>query len=93
MTPLLTAVKYDMYEAFCLFFELGANLNVACTQFNNPLHYAVLNKNQRLVERIMLLDSDENVLLDQQNCRAKTPLELDNKKLFRDCLKSVWNFA
>ena len=64
-TPLLLAAKFDKLSVFNKLLSLGAQLYVNCTQLCNPLHYAIMNKNERFIEKLLYLDSERCEFCDE----------------------------
>ena len=61
--------------------ELLAYSNVTQTDSTgkNVLHHAVMTKQKELVQRFVLIDSDQKTLRNTKDSRGKTPQALDEQ--------------
>jgi len=73
-----------------LFFEMGCKMDVACSKGNSLLHYAVINNNIQLIQKIVHLDSDYGVLRKRENLKGETPFDLIESS-DKDLLVTIWD--
>jgi len=92
-TPLLYSAKRDQYQFFVALVEEGANLVTHCAKLMNPLHYAVINCNQLMIQFIVYADAEGDRLMSQRNYRNETPVDLDDKHRFQSIFHHIWQAA
>lgn len=59
----------------------------------NPLHYAVLNGNQQMIELIVYADAEKNKLMKEKNFRGETPMDFDERKKYHYIFNHIWEAA
>ena len=59
----------------------------------NVLHHSVITKNKELVQRFILIDSDQKTLRNTRDSKGKTPQALDEQSQFTEMFHTVWDCA
>lgn len=57
------------------------------------MHYATINKDKELIEKIVYWDSDTGKIRKQKDSKNKTPWEYDPPNLFLSIFNTIWDFA
>ena len=59
----------------------------------NVLHHSVITKQKELIQRFVLIDSDQKTLRTTKDARNKTPQALDEQSQFTESFVTVWDCA
>ena len=59
----------------------------------NILHHAVIAKQKELVQKFILIDSDQKTLRNTKDSKGKTPQALDEQGQFTEMFVTVWDCA
>lgn len=92
-SPLLYAAKRNNFEFFELLIGQGSKIYTNCHKFMNPLHYAVLNDNQPMIEQLVYADAESNRLMQEKNFRNETPQMLVDKDKYSYIFNHIWHIA
>ena len=91
MTPIIMSAYINSFDIFMfLFFELGCSLDATCSKGNNALHYAVINKNEALVKKLVYLDADFGILRRKDNKEGKVAADLADDD-YKQMLITIWD--
>ncbi len=95
MTPILLAAQFNKLDTFEYLLSLKANLHVINTKLQNPLHFAVINRNPDMIRLILRRceaepELDVPSLKSQIDYRGKTPVAYDRKNELHLALTTIW---
>ena len=100
-TALLKAVRMNRLQmAFTFIHMIGpsellgySSVTQTDSTGKNVLHHAVSLKQKELVQKFVLIDSDQKTLRNAKDARGKTPQALDEQSQFTEMFVTVWDCA